>query len=453
VGNYPFSEQGGTVTPAYVLPSGDPTGVADDANIAVAIAKGYTLAPGTFYVTNLLIDSRQLLAGSGPGTILQAVAGTTGYMVALKTPATTYQATIRDLTLIPNTGSLGGVQLDNTGFTSGGGETDSQHTLQNVYVQNAGANGFHFDNNIRSLRMTRCMQYGAGSDGFYIGVGCTDSSFTGCISGPSVGHSWNFLGWNNYVSSCKGFFAGWNGSVYSNAAACCWEIGANAANNTFVSCSAQNASLHGWDLQSCTNNAIVGCESDGNSAKSGNTGCGVNTNTATYCTIIGMTGEADGTQVYGIQVAGTQTNTSFIANTVAGMTGHFNYVSGGSYFLMDADDADFSGLSFFKTPLMTMDGGSSTANSAPVLTALGAVSGTAIQLADTTRDYMVYLECTTAGTATTVGMGHTNAANDVEIMNNAPISTGVVSFRLPAGWYFKWSGTTTAFANQNAVGC
>jgi len=98
--------------------------------------------------------------------------------------------------------------------------------------------------------------------------------------------------------------------------------------------------------------------------------------------------------------------------------------------------------------------GTSTAASAPVLTSLGAASGTALQLADLTRDYMVYLEATTSGTATSITMGPTSSANAVTIMASAAATAGVVySFRLPAGWYFKWTGTTTAFATQNAVGC
>jgi hypothetical protein len=66
---------------------------------------------------------------------------------------------------------------------------------------------------------------------------------------------------------------------------------------------------------------------------------------------------------------------------------------------------------------------------------------------------MVYLEITTAGTSTTIEMGHTSAASDVLVMSSGGVSAGVVSFRLPAGWYFKWTGTTTAIGNQNAVGC
>jgi len=98
--------------------------------------------------------------------------------------------------------------------------------------------------------------------------------------------------------------------------------------------------------------------------------------------------------------------------------------------------------------------GTSSAGSAPVLTALGAASTVATQLADLTRDYMVYLEVTTAGTATSLTIGHTSSANDVSLMTSQAATAGqVISFRLPAGWWFKWSGTTTAIGNQVAVGC
>lgn len=107
----------------------------------------------------------------------------------------------------------------------------------------------------------------------------------------------------------------------------------------------------------------------------------------------------------------------------------------------------------FSAPV-AINGGTNSAGGAPILTALGAVSGTAIQLSDLTRDYQVYLEVTTAGTATSVTIGHTSSANDVTIMSSAAATAGqVITFRLPAGWYFKWAGTTTAIGNQVAVGC
>lgn len=97
--------------------------------------------------------------------------------------------------------------------------------------------------------------------------------------------------------------------------------------------------------------------------------------------------------------------------------------------------------------------GTATAASAPAITPAFS-SGVAAQLSDTTRDYMVYLTVTTSGTATTVTIGPTSSANTATIMGSAAATAGqVISFRVPAGWYVKWTGTTTAIADQAAVGC
>lgn len=330
-------------------PSGDPSGATDQPRIAQAIASGDQLGLGTFYITGPLTpDTLQVLRGSGPGTIIKPGTLFSGtYMVKLAHPASTYQVTVQDLTLVPNTGTVGGVQLDNTGYTGGAGPTqqnDTLHTLTRVYVVNAGGDGFHLDNNIRSLRMEGCTVYGAGGHGVTVGVGCTDSSFVRNIVGVAAGHCWNITGWNNYFASCKGFFAGNSGGTFDQTHSC-WAIGTNAAYNTFASCSGQNGGLHGWDLQSCNNNALVGCEADTNN-QGGGTGVGINTNTTTYCAIIGCTGNnsagAVNKQVYGVQVAGTQTNTSFIGCTVTGQTGPFGYVSGGGYFILDPDSVNLA---------------------------------------------------------------------------------------------------------------
>lgn len=104
--------------------------------------------------------------------------------------------------------------------------------------------------------------------------------------------------------------------------------------------------------------------------------------------------------------------------------------------------------------LTSFSAGTTTATSAPILTALGFTSGVAAQLSDHSRDYVVYLQCTTSGTATSITIGHTSAGTDVTIAGSAAATAGTLySFRLPAGWYVKWTGTTTAFANQVAVGC
>jgi hypothetical protein len=104
--------------------------------------------------------------------------------------------------------------------------------------------------------------------------------------------------------------------------------------------------------------------------------------------------------------------------------------------------------------VIAANAGVSSAGSAPIINTLGATNGgSAVQLADTSRDYMVYLAVNTAGTATTVSIGHTSAATDVAIISNTGVGLGLISFRLPAGWYFKWAGTTTTISVQNAVGC
>jgi hypothetical protein len=104
--------------------------------------------------------------------------------------------------------------------------------------------------------------------------------------------------------------------------------------------------------------------------------------------------------------------------------------------------------------VINANAGTNSSGSAPVLTSLGAVSGTGIQLTDTSRDYLVYLTVTTSGTATSVTIGPTSSANAATVMASAAATAGqVISFRLPAGWYFKWAGTTTAIGGQVAVGC
>lgn len=122
-------------------------------------------------------------------------------------------------------------------------------------------------------------------------------------------------------------------------------------------------------------------------------------------------------------------------------------VTGGSNGILSASThlTDVGGV-------FTPTDGTNTAGSAPLLTSLG-FTGTAAQLSDTSRDYIVYLCVTTSGTATTVEFGHTSAASDVVLVNNAAVTAGqVISFRLPAGWYVKASGTSTVFS-QSAVGC
>ncbi len=102
--------------------------------------------------------------------------------------------------------------------------------------------------------------------------------------------------------------------------------------------------------------------------------------------------------------------------------------------------------------LSVNNGGSSSAGSAPVL-APAFANGVAAQLADTTRDYMVYLEVGTAGTAFTVAIGPTSGVANTVVAAGTATSGESVSVRLPAGWFLKWSAVTATLASQLAIGC
>lgn len=96
--------------------------------------------------------------------------------------------------------------------------------------------------------------------------------------------------------------------------------------------------------------------------------------------------------------------------------------------------------------------GTSTATGVTTLTPTFA-NGTAAQLSDLTRDYMVYLQIGTPGTAFFVAIGPTSTPASTIMASATPTSDELVSFRLPAGWYVKWAGTATTLTTQTAIGC
>jgi hypothetical protein len=96
--------------------------------------------------------------------------------------------------------------------------------------------------------------------------------------------------------------------------------------------------------------------------------------------------------------------------------------------------------------------GTDTAPAASALTPAFA-NGTAAQLSDVNRDYMVYLEVGTAGAAFTVAIGPTSVPANTIVASGVATSGEIVSFRLPAGWYVEWTATTATLAHQVAVSC
>ena len=86
--------------------------------------------------------------------------------------------------------------------------------------------------------------------------------------------------------------------------------------------------------------------------------------------------------------------------------------------------------------------------------ALLAVGTGGTQLADLTRDYMVYLNCTTLGSATiTIGGTQASGGGTATVYQGSAAVGQCVTYRCPGGWFTWIKGGTVAFANQNIVSC
>jgi hypothetical protein len=126
---------------------------------------------------------------------------------------------------------------------------------------------------------------------------------------------------------------------------------------------------------------------------------------------------------------------------------------------MTTNYADIENFSAIQNQASQLDGAvlspsgvDSAANGANVLTPAFA-TGVPAQLSDTGRDYMVYLDCTTSGTALVVKIGPTSSPAHT-IMQSESVTAGqLITVRVPAGWFFEWTATTAAFATQTAISC
>jgi hypothetical protein len=86
-----------------------------------------------------------------------------------------------------------------------------------------------------------------------------------------------------------------------------------------------------------------------------------------------------------------------------------------------------------------------------VATPSSPVLGAAAQLAQVTADSMIYLSVTTAGTLT-VAIGPTAGVANV-LSGGLAVGIGLITFRLPAGWFVAVSTSTTATWTAKAITC
>jgi hypothetical protein len=466
VGFLPFQPAASSGSGAVLV---KPSGTNDTAAINAVIGAGQMVSlvsGGAYNVGNLVAASYGGIYGNN--AIMTALPGTTGYIFALKTPATTKQVVIRDLTINCNQ-VCGGIQLDNTGFTPIIQFTpyDPMHTLDNILVLAALGDAYHFDNNAREIRVENCKQYFASGYGFYRGpgaasngAGCTDSHFTDCTSGPSGNHGWyeaSGSGNNMHVSS-KGFFSG-----FSEAAGT-WGTTENAfeilsTNSVYDACSAQQAALHGFDLNNAAQVSVSNCEADTNSAGAGvTTGVGVNVNASANCTVAHVVGSNNGSispgaQAYGIQVAGNITGTTIYGNTVTGPDGPFNYVSGFGDQLISAEVTSLNGVTLLQEPApnlyeygtvqalvtgSTIDNGATTIGTNYALypvSSTAAVTGLILQVPANGDGTQITVINTTAFTLTFAAAATSHVADGVSDVIPALSSRTFTYYGTAALWY------------------
>jgi hypothetical protein len=469
----------GAVT--YVTPSGDATGAGDSASIAAALAlsgsQGCVLAPGTFYLSGpAQPDTGQIVAGCGYHTIVQPGSAFSGsYLITLKTPASSVRTTIRDLLLSINWASgVGGVQIDNTGYTDPGGATglpDTLHTLDNILVVRPGGDGFHFDNNAREMHVKSCRVYNGLGYGFYLGdsggagSGCTDSRFVDCGAGNGALHGWYVLDGNNMFTACKAFGSGFNDQTDTwGTTGCGFELsGSHCVNNVFTSCSAQQNALHGFDLQSCAQVTTAGCEADSNGAgASVTTGCGVNVNASANCSVTGTVGSQSitpGAQLYGLEVTGTCTGTWLAFNACSGTGGTFHDAGSTGRYIMDGPDiTDLSGLNQFRVgrpvfleagSAIALSNGSNIGTSATdgtyALTATGAVTGITMGTAGAEPGSFVTLVNTSVYTVTFAASGTSHVADGTADVIAAGQAASYIWDNTTSLWY-RLAAPATALA-------
>lgn len=145
-------------------------------------------------------------------------------------------------------------------------------------------------------------------------------------------------------------------------------------------------------------------------------------------------------------------------NPVSGMDGNGNiwgsgYISGAT---LQVGGAVTFGAALTLSGTLALNGGTNTATAAAanIISSPGFSSGTASQLSDLTRDYMVYLQIGTGGGTVTLSMGPTSAGTTVPILTSAAGVNGeLLTVRLPAGWYLKITLATSTLADQVAVAC
>lgn len=424
-------------TPSGLTPSGDTSGATDTSAIQALLTSGVPvkLGSGTFYVNSALTMATQGQAIFGEFT-------------SVPKPAQKNMPTIIKLANGSNTSifsvTVGGCYI---GYLQLDGNNSNQSSGSNAVISLAGANG--------ACTVDRCQVL----NGFADGIQMTNAGAHKVV--------------NSWVGLCNGH--GINVGTTSDNTIIGTLVGSNALDNVYTAGFVTH--IIDCDIFSSTGGAGIHCDATGSAFII--TNCGIDRNSNE-----GILVSAGGAQISNCTIHsnsqagnGSFNSINFTSGTTQSVTGchfwldggitnkpnyHIGFSGGGA--AKTSNNAFAAGsyvtgtiskASELPDPLESSAATTNTSGSAPILTSVaGTNGGGGVQLSDTTRDYIVYLQVGTAGTAYIVSMGHTSSANDVTLhASGAAVSGDVLSFRLPAGWYFLWSATTATLAQSVAVGC
>lgn len=307
-------------------------------------------------------------------------------------------------------------------------------------------------------RYTRVTAVNCGNYGFGIG-NSTDSTYLDCFAFANTAAGFNLQ--NNSNSNFVACRAEWNSSYG-------FQISGTTGSMVFTGCTTDQNSREGLYIDAVTAQTSHGggiiwtggkLHADANAAVSGHTNGILVTGSTIPVTISGTNVESGidvNNSVYYPANALTITSSSYVTVTgsiLQGITAAYNNGGSNTDIIMSGNigaTGDPNSQTF--TLLPNLVGGVNTSQSAPVITPTFA-SGTAAQLSDTTRDYMVYFQIGTAGTAFSVKIGPTSTPANTIMASATPTADEFISFRLPAGWYAEWTGTSTTITTQTAIGC
>ena len=308
----------------YVCTGTNDQTVINEAIAALPAAGGtILLSAGTFSISAPIgiASSNVSLEGTGVSTELSVPAGTNISYVISVTGTGTVEVKLRRFCI---QGAAADTYGDGIYYDTPWSTTDTQHVLEDVYIDGCPNNGVHVaaSADTRVLLFSRVHVKNCKGNGFYMAYpSCTDCIFDSCIA-DTIGLSGFYVGGANcnYIS-CKAFYCGSTGTGYGFQV-----IGYN---NYFTRCEAQDNYQSGfygdntgdatYGSYGCT---FVNCLADSNGQNGGAAAVGYQINGSKEWQIIGglCINRPYGSywQDYGILLKGASAYTTIIGTTFFG---------------------------------------------------------------------------------------------------------------------------------------